>query len=361
MANTARLEYEIVGVDAEIGSLMSMADWAEWASGDGAQLPSPAVIQRAVGLTSKSWDTERFKDLGVARDSASRAMEMAGVDPSEIDAAIIVTCTPYQILLDQDSFQLLRELRIPDTVAPIQVGAGCAGLARAMTLLASMTARCALVLTYNLVSGMALSDEAVALYRSNAAHPLGRHMWVSPALFSDGAAALVLRRTPEVTGFSLYSRDSHSFGDEPAFTDPIIHYPGGGVAYPPGSRDAAELSCYGISLGAVKEYYTKGMMLNHEALTKERPGYVEEVRRIYTHQASPALVDAFAKLAALPADKAPTNARRLGNLVSASTAQMLHDDVQQGIVGPGDEVCLSVVGAGPERGAFILPIAASVA
>jgi 3-oxoacyl-[acyl-carrier-protein] synthase-3 len=199
------------------------------------------------------------------------------------------------------------------------------------------------------------------LYRNNTTHPLGKQLWVSPALFSDAAAALVLRRAPEVTGFSFYSRDSHSFGDEPGFTDPIIHYPGGGVAHPPGTQGAAELSCYGIVPAAVKEYYTKGMMLNHEALTKQRPGYVEEVRRIYTHQASPALVEAFAKMAALPPDKAPSNARRLGNLVSASTAQMLHDDLQQGVIRPGDEICLSVVGAGPERGAFILPVATKIA
>jgi hypothetical protein len=44
----------------------------------------------------------------------------------------------------------------------------------------------------------------------------------------------------------------------------------------------------------VKRYYTKGMMLNHAALEAALPGYVDRVRRIYTHQASPALVDEFA-------------------------------------------------------------------
>ena len=94
------------------------------------------------------------------------------------------------------------------------------------------------------------------------------------------------------------------------------------------------------------------MMLNHAAL----PDYVDRVRRIYTHQAGPALVQAFARLADLPADKAPTNARQFGNLVSASTAKMLQDDVHAGTVTNGDLICVSVVGSGPERGAYVLPL-----
>ena len=52
----------------------------------------------------------------------------------------------------------------------------------------------------------------------------------------------------------------------------------------------------------------QGMMLNHKNLSHHRPDYLQETRRIYTHQASPRLV-------------------------------------------------FTVVGAGPERGAFILPLA----
>lgn len=154
----------------------------------------------------------------------------------------------------------------------------------------------------------------------------------------------------------LYSRDSLSFGDEPAFTDPLIHYLGGGANCPPGAKDAGALSCYGMAGDQVKRYYTKGMMLNHNTLRSARPRYVDEVRRIYTHQANPALIEEFAKLAELPAGKAPTNARELGNLVSPCTLKMLHDDLLGGVVRGGDEICVSVVGAGPERGTFTMPV-----
>jgi 3-oxoacyl-[acyl-carrier-protein] synthase-3 len=99
------------------------------------------------------------------------------------------------------------------------------------------------------------------------------------------------------------------------------------------------------------------MMLNHRALLAARSSYIADARRIYTHQASPALVESFARLAELSPDKAPSNARQYGNLVSPCTAKMLHDDLATGTVGTGDTVCVSVVGAGPERGAFLLPVA----
>ena len=187
-------------------------------------------------------------------------------------------------------------------------------------------------------------------------HPLGRSLWASAGIFSDCAAALVLSRQPDIEGLVLYSRDALSFGDEPGFADPLIHYLGGGAAHPTGTSGAAELSCYGMNGPEVKRYYTKGMMLNHAALEAALPGYVGRVRRIYTHQASPALVDEFARLADLPSCKAPTNARQFGNLVSASTAKMLHDDLFRGDIPHGDLICTSVVGAGPERGAYVLPV-----
>jgi 3-oxoacyl-[acyl-carrier-protein] synthase-3 len=289
---------------------------------------------------------------------ARQALRSARVSSREIDAVVVVTCSPYEILLDQDAFRLMRMLGIPDSVPPIQLGAGCAGLARAAAVAARLQAEKVLIITYSLPSCVTgdgrggIGDH----YLRNTLHPHGPLLWTSPGIFSDAAAALVFRRRSDSNGMVLYSRDSQSFGEEPGFVDPLIHYPGGGAHCPPQGPRSAALSCYGMHSAAVKRYYTKGMMLNHRALLAERPHYVAEARRIYTHQASPALVDSFAKLAELPSDKAPTNAREYGNLVSPCTIKMLHDDMAVGRLEPDDTVCVSVVGAGPERGAFLFPV-----
>lgn len=65
-------------------------------------------------MHGKSWDRKRLSDLVVAPESSRRAMAMTGVEPSDVDAVVVVTGTPYQIMVDQDSFQPLRGLGIRD-------------------------------------------------------------------------------------------------------------------------------------------------------------------------------------------------------------------------------------------------------
>ncbi|MBC3844414.1 hypothetical protein GXW82_42635 [Streptacidiphilus sp. 4-A2] len=116
------------------------------------------------------------------------------------------------------------------------------------------------------------------------------------------------------------------------------------------------MSAFGLNGKALARYYAGGMMLNHQALERALPGYVDAVRRIYTHQAGPELVQDFAELAGLPAGKAPTNVRQLGNLVSAATPALFYADLLDKEIANGDLACFSVVGAGPERGAFVAPV-----
>ena len=52
------------------------------------------------------------------------------------------------------------------------------------------------------------------------------------------------------------------------------------------------------------------------------------------------------------------NVVKYGNLVSTSTIKLLDDDIAAGALPRGDEICISVVGSGPERGTFIVPVIA---
>lgn len=357
-----KLNYQISGVAALIGQVISIDEWAKLAKipdkNTGEEMKGEK-IKRILGINSKSWDPALFQKKETVLAVAQAAIDSANLKPWDIDAALIVTCSPYEIMLDQDAFQLFRALGLKDNVIPIQLSAGCGGLARALAVAAKLKAEKILIVTYSLAScvtgdnNLGVSDT----YQENDTHPVGHKLWASPGLFSDAAAALVITRNEASRGLVFYSRDSQSFGDEPGFEDPLIHYLGGGALHPPGTRLATKLSTYGMNSKEVKRYYAKGMMLNHQTLLEYRPDYVSEVSRIYTHQASPALIEDYAEMARLPKHKVPSNARQYGNLVSPCTLKMLHDDLLQGAVSFGDEVCFSVVGAGPERGSFIMPAA----
>ncbi|MEV7519251.1 3-oxoacyl-[acyl-carrier-protein] synthase III C-terminal domain-containing protein [Streptomyces sp. NPDC091371] len=355
--------YRISGIGAQIGEIISVDDWARLAHIPhrrrlGEELRG-ADVERILGVVSKSWDRERFGALDAVVPVARQALRSAHAEPADIDAVFVATCTPYEIMLDQDAFNLLRHLRIPDSVPPFQLGAGCGGLSRVAAHLARTDAKRALVVTYNAASPIGIDDNGIiASYGGgNGEHPFAHTLWCSGALFSDAATALVLERDEDFDGLGFYSRDSLEFGGEPGFSDPLIHYPGGGAAHPPGFPGSAELSAFGLNGPELARYYSRGMMLNQLTMEAHRPGFVDEVRRIYTHQAGPALVEDYHQLAGLDETKAPAHARELGNLVTSATPVLFYTDVVNGLIGEGDTAAFSVIGAGPERGAFLARVA----
>ncbi len=361
-----RFPYDIASTASRLGDLLSIEEWT-----DRVRIPhrrgvghvDGELARRILGVHGKSWAPELFRNPDVVTEVGREALSRADITGAEVDALIVVTCTPYEIQLDQDSFRFLRALSVPDHVPPLQISAGCAGVARAAQLAARLDAENVLILTYNLPSCYMIGPDGQVnpTYQRNESHPFKDILWTSAGIFSDAAAAMVLQRNESSRGLVYYSRDSLSFGDEPGFDDQLVHFPGGGALNPPGFEAAQELSCYGMHGARVKEYYSKGMLLNHRLLCEQRPGYADSMRRIYTHQASPALVGDFLARSELPLHKTPTNARQLGNLVTPCTVRLLDDDIDQGSVEDQDEVCFSVVGAGPERGVLLSRLALSQA
>ncbi|MBI5511241.1 MAG: hypothetical protein HY903_20970 [Deltaproteobacteria bacterium] len=354
--------FKIAGLASRLGRIVPIDEWAKRVPIPHRSKPdtvlSGADIVRILGIQSKSWDPELFRDFGTVRTTALAALKSAGLPPAKVDGLVIVTCTPYEVMLDQDAFRLARELQLPDHVVPMQINAGCAGLLRAANLMRRMATQNFLVVTYNIPSLflMVADDRPSPAYLNNGDHPSAETLWASPAIFSDGAAAVVFERDEARAGAISYSRDAIRFGDGPGFTSPLVTFLGGGARCPPGSERCAELSCFAMEGEAVKQYYVKGMLLNHADLRWQRPGYAGEVRRLYVHQSSPALVRTFVDIARLDASRVAMKADQYGNLVSASTLRLVHEDLAQRLIDNGDEICISVVGAGPERGALLCRI-----
>ena len=359
IVHTYSFPYKISGVGAQLGELISVDDWARRAHiphrKNAGQEVSGDDIEDIIGVRSKSWERERFCSIDTVVDVACQALRSAAVTAEDIDVVFVATCTPYELMLDQDAFVLMRRLRIPDHVAALQLGAGCGALARVAAHMARMRVERTLVISYNAPSPIGIDENGVLPHWSGeqSEHPFAKNLWVSGALFSDAASALVFERDENFEGVGFYSRDSLDFGGDPGFSDPLIHYPGGGVAHPPGSPGSTELSAFGLNGPELARYYSRGMWLNQNAMEACRPGFVDNVQRIYTHQAGPALVENYRQAAGLDSTKAPTHARELGNLVTSATPILFYTDIVNDLVGTGDTVCFSVVGAGPERGAFL--------
>jgi 3-oxoacyl-[acyl-carrier-protein] synthase-3 len=355
-----QIDLSIAGVSSFVAEPISIDEWATAYKVPDRQAAGKfldgKMVEKILGIKSKSWAPDVFKDPQVVIKTTKEALQRAKVDVTEIDAAIIITCSPFMVQLDQDAFMLYKEIGLKDHIVPVLLGAGCAGFARAMALAAQMTAKKILLISYSLSS----LYTQTRVYKNNDVHPYGKSLWMSAALFSDGVSAVVLEKKDEPTGYSFYSRDSLNFGQEESFDDPLIHYTGSGAWNPPGTEQCEALSCFAMAGPRIKEYYIKGMTLNHQEMTALQPGYLAEVKKIYTHQASPMLTNAFLDTLiqdhGISREKIGINVVKYGNLVSTSTIKLLDDDMAAGVLKPGDKICISVVGAGPERGAFIVPL-----
>jgi 3-oxoacyl-[acyl-carrier-protein] synthase-3 len=354
------IDLVITGVSSFVADPITIDDWAGVYKVPDRQVEGKyldgVMIEKILGIKSKSWAPDVFKDPEVVLRTTREALDKAQVRPEDIDVAIVVTCSPFQVQLDQDAFYLFKKLGLKDDVVPVLLGAGCAGMARALALASKMSGRNFLIISYSLSSLYTQTP----VYKNNDVHPMGKSLWMSAALFSDGASAVVLRKTNEPTGYSFYSRDSLAFGAEDGFDDPLIHYYGSGALAPPGSDTCEALSCFAMAGPRIKEYYIKGMTLNHEQLLQLQPGYLDKVTKLYTHQASPMLTNAFLdtliKQHGMDRSKIGINVVKYGNLVTTSTIKLLDDDLRAGVIEQGDSICISVVGAGPERGASIIPV-----
>jgi 3-oxoacyl-[acyl-carrier-protein] synthase III len=355
---TVPFPYAVTGVAGELGNVIPIEQWAELARLPNRKRPGQALsgadLQHILGVRAKSFDPQRFRSLDAIVDVARAALESARIRAVDLDALIVATGSAYQALLDQDAFEIARKLGLPDSIPPTQMGTGCAGVARAAAQTARSGYRNVLVVTYFIPSVAMFSPEGELLpeYRNVPDAPL--ITWACPATFSDAVAAVVLSRDEDAQGVALYSRDATSFGGEPPVTDALVHYLCAGAKGHHGAKGAH--GHYAMSPNEIRRYYPRGMMLNHRALCEADPRYPRELKRLYVHQAGPMLVHDFIEAAGLPEGQVPSNAADVGNTVSASTLLLLQQDVKAGRLQYGDLVGFSVVGSGPERGAFTVPV-----
>jgi alkylresorcinol/alkylpyrone synthase len=150
-------------------------------------------------LKEHGWEerTERFQHhaLDLLEEVARKAVANAGIDLQAID--MIVTNTITGLAVPSLDAKLMNRLKLKPTVERLPIfglgcGGGIGGMARATRLAQSMPGGYVLFLTVDLCSlCLRINDPSPA-------------MFVSGALFGDGAAAVVLHNT------SLSARDGSS-------------------------------------------------------------------------------------------------------------------------------------------------------
>ena len=307
--------------------------------GTGSALPrrrvSNAELEKTVD-TSDEWIVERTgiraryiagegettSTLGT--DAARRALEAAGIDPSEIDLIVLATSTPDQTFPASATI-VQAALGIDDCIA-FDVQAVCSGFLYALTVADSM-----------IRSGAA--SHALVIGAETFSRILDWEDRGTCVLFGDGAGAIVLKAEQDSERGVLASR-LHADGRH----NQLLYVDGG----PSTTQTVGKLRMKG------QEVFRHAVTNLAEVLREVMAAAglsVSDIDWVVPHQANRRILDATARKLGLPAERVVITVDQHANTSAASVPLALDTAVRDGRIKRGDLLVLEAMGGGFTWGA----------
>jgi 3-oxoacyl-[acyl-carrier-protein] synthase-3 len=295
---------------------------------------SPEWIVAKTGIQRRFLAGPDDSASGFACRAARRALQMAGIDGSQLD--IIIGCTfSSDYLFPPLSAKLHQELGAKGAQI-FDLQANCAGLVSALTAASDRMLNDDSV-HYALVVGVELCSRYVDRTDVNTA-----------VYLSDGAGAILLGRCDPAYGI----RASAFFTDSSNFES--VRLRGGGSSHPIRCRnfdpaiDVMEMS----GLATWKQAITHLPRVVRRSCEKSAVP-LQEVDFFVFHQANLRLIEYIVQKMGVGMKRTFTNVESIGNTGSASIAIALSEAVQRGCIKPEDRVVIAGVGAGFSFGASL--------
>lgn len=272
----------------------------------------------------------------LAAKAATRALEMAGKSPDDIDQIIVGTCSADSFL-PSTACWLQRKLGAKNAWA-MDINAACTGfvygLATAGQFVQSGQTKTALVVG------------------SEVLHPyLNWHDRTSCILFGDAAGAAILERVPEDNPGRILSWHLSADGQ---YTD-LLHVPGIGDNQdlgPDGDRSFKSKmvmngrEIFKIAVRTLTEFAQLALSSHNIS--------IDDVDWFVPHQANRRILEAVAQRLKVPSEKVLINVDRYGNTSSATIPTVLDEAVRDGRIKKGQLLLLDAFGAGFTYGSMLI-------
>ena len=312
--------------------------------GTGSALPARCVSNDELAKTvdtSDEWIVERtgirFRHIAgegettstLATEAARRALEAAGIAPSQVDLIILATATPDQTF--PASATLVQDALGCNGGIAFDVAAVCSGFLYALGVADSMLrtgmARCAVVIGAETMSRLLdWEDRATCV------------------LFGDGAGAVVLTAEevaedgPGVLATRLHADGAHNA---------LLNVDGG----PSTTGTVGKLKMKG------REVFRHAVVNLAEVLEEvlDKTGFTAaDIDWVVPHQANARILDATARKLGLPAEKVVITVDQHANTSAASVPLALDVAWRDGRIKQGDLVMLEAMGGGFTWGASLI-------
>jgi len=290
------------------------------------------IRERRIAQPGK--EADRNSSLGLI--AATRALEMAGKRPEDIDQILYATCTP-DTLIPSTACWLQKKLGAKRAWA-LDLNAACSGfvyaLATADQFIRSGQIKTSLVVGGDLLSAFTNWDDRG-----------------SCILFGDGAGAAIVERTSTDSPHRILSSHLETDGD---LWDYFHIVAGGSNQEVTPEMRAQKLDkmqmkgkeIFKVAVRTLTDFAVKALESN--GLT------ANDIDWVIPHQANLRIIEAVAKRLEIPMDKVIVNIQRYGNTSSATVPTALDEAVRDGRIRPGQTVLLDVFGAGLTYGSLLV-------
>jgi 3-oxoacyl-[acyl-carrier-protein] synthase-3 len=288
-------------------------------------------IAARTGIRQRHVAAEGETTGDLAFHAATRALEAAGVDASELDLIVLGTTTPD--LVFPSTACLLQHRLGADGCPAFDVNAACSGFVYALTVadkfIRSGAAKTALVVGAETLTRMLdWSDRSTCV------------------LFGDGAGAVVLKADTE-TG--ILSTHMHADGGKKELLwNPV----GVSVGFKPGEHNAGVRVL--MTGNEVFKHAVKALDAVVEETLEANGLDRHEIDWLIPHQANLRIIEATAKRLDMPMERVVVTVDRHGNTSSGSVPLALDHAVRSGKVQRGQLVLLEAFGGGFTWGSALL-------
>ena len=312
--------------------------------GSGSALPKRAVPNAEMALmvdTSDEWIVERTgirnrhiagegeTTATLAAEAATKALESAGLVPSDIGLIVLATATPDQTFP-------ATATKVQDLIGchggiAFDVAAVCSGFLYALATADSM-----------LRAGMA--KRALVIGAETFSRILDWEDRTTCVLFGDGAGAIVLEAQdvaddgPGVIFTQLHADGAHN---------ELLYVDGG----PSTTGTVGKLRMKGRE---VFRHAVTNLASVLERVLAETGFAVTDIDWVVPHQANARILDATARKLGLPADKVIVTVDQHANTSAASVPLAFDTAVRDGRIKPGDLVMFEAMGGGFTWGASLV-------
>ncbi len=275
----------------------------------------------------------------LAYQASLKALEMAGMEPDELDAIIIGTVS-FDTIFPSTACWLQKKLGIKDCFS-FDISAACSGF----------------------IYALEISDSLLRTNKANAILIIGADVLTSLVnwedrstcvLFGDGAGAVILKAEGEGKVDScILAVDVGTNVDGIE----LLYVPAGGTREPLTEKGLKEKRNKIYMKGnEVFKIATRTMVNSIKASLKKAELSADDIDFFIPHQANKRIIDYVARSLKVPEEKVIVNLDEYGNTSAASIPIALAEAYENGKIKKGDKLCLFAFGAGFTYGSAIIVV-----